>query len=260
MNSKGSDSNFESEPLNGSSSVAERIQALNNSHNNKARPPPTAPPPPPYPRTASPYSTSPTSTGRIATMQHIYESVEPQSEHVWPFRTALAQLVLGILGLIAAGVCADQTAQYCPYYTGCWVCPLYIVTSFVGITAAARTRSERLPGDRVGNRLFVANLMCSVLCCVASVILCAFSVSNWLHIGLEPGLPCVISEYVPRHIQRVYEKMGQFDYWQCVFRVKLGVAMNSVLCLLAIFQGLLCCVSAALCIRRLCQCRGKRYR
>ena len=181
-------------------------------------------------------------------MQHIYDCVVPKEQHRWPFRVACLQLLFGLLTLTAASTCVHQT-PYCRFYTGCWVGPLNLLTGLIGIAAAhSGTITSGYVGrvasaTAVNKNLFVAYLVLSVLSCVASIILCALSIKNWLEIALgnESGsknvVPCAIVEYVPKYIQLVYERMGKYDFHGCLMAIKLGVAMNSIMILLSVFQG-----------------------
>lgn len=161
---------------------------------------------------------------------HIYDAIEPKSQHKWMFCAAVFELFFGLLAWSIAITCAvvPSLQVYFPLYTGCWTTSFYVINAIIGIIAAKRGTPN----------FFVAHIVFSVLSIVCSVILATLSIINWYNAGIKDIVQnfCIVSKFDQAAFRLLWHQ-DKYDYDYCLYSFKLGVTMNMILVLFAIVLG-----------------------
>uniref|UniRef100_A0A7E4ZYG0 MARVEL domain-containing protein n=1 Tax=Panagrellus redivivus TaxID=6233 RepID=A0A7E4ZYG0_PANRE len=204
----------------------------------RRQPPMHAPPPPPT------YSSS-----------HYSEAMWidrfPRRENRGMFRLCLVQTLLSAVVLGGGIWCYRSTPAYCPYYSAIWTASIFLLNSVVGSLAA-----------KIGSpNLYIAHMtlsLVSIMLCVVSAIL---SARNWDLVGTyqHPRIDrnsafCLIGQHDAPRISHIFSHMDKYDFGQCLFELKVGVAVNSVQFVVSVIVAFLNMLSFFMCLRRACSC------
>ncbi|KAI6241570.1 hypothetical protein M3Y99_00316600 [Aphelenchoides fujianensis] len=218
----------------------------------KRNPPLTAPPPPPIPRSPQP--------ARNPTYSHNNHYNYPESDH-WinriPQRKNLVMFYLCLIQLILAAVvlaggvwCSQENTEYCPYYSAIWTAVVFIINSAVGLVAA-----------RIGaEKAYLGHLALSCVSFMLCIAGCILAARNWFLVGTysHPTISrndayCILGEHDAPRVSHIFSHMEKYNFRQCLYAVKVGLAVNSIQFVFTLFIGILEFVSALMCLRRLCR-------
>ncbi|VDM96023.1 unnamed protein product [Thelazia callipaeda] len=157
--------------------------------------------------------------------------------------------------MLAGGIwCVYDAPGYCPYYSAIWTSVSYLVNSLIGTIA----------GKRATINFFVAYLVLSLVCMMMCTVSAAISARNWQLTGTyqHPKIDrnqafCVIGEHDIPRLRYIFTQVNRYDFKQCLFQLKIGIAINTLQFIVAIIQAMLCFVSSIMCCKRICtKCFG----
>ncbi|CAD6188521.1 unnamed protein product [Caenorhabditis auriculariae] len=201
------------------------------------RPPPTAPPPPP-PEYCVPDHPA---------FNPMWIDRFPRRENRGMFRLALVELLLAVV-ILGGGIwCYRDTSDYCPYYSAIWTSAIYVINALVGSAAA-----------KIGTiNLYMAHLTLSLVSIMMCFISGGLSARNWALVGTyhHPRIErdeafCLLGQHDTGRISYIFSHMNKYDFANCLWQLKVGVAVNSVQFVIAAIEILLNALSAILCMKK----------
>jgi len=199
------------------------------------RPPMTAPPPPP--------------TYHSDYYEPLWIDRFVRRENRGMFRLCLVQTMLSAV-ILAGGIwCYNDTPAYCPYYSAIWTASIFLLNAVVGTVAA-----------KIGSlNLYVAHLILSLVSIMMCLVSAGISARNWNLVGTyqHPKIDrnsafCLIGQHDAPRISHIFSHMDKYDFGQCLFELKVGVAVNSVQFVVSLIVAFLNLLSVFLCMKRTC--------
>ncbi|KAM3724902.1 Myosin-binding protein C, cardiac-type [Dirofilaria immitis] len=157
--------------------------------------------------------------------------------------------------MLAGGIwCLCDSSEYCPYYSAIWISIVFIINALIGIITAKCCSIN----------FFVAYLVLSLISLMLCTISATISARNWFLIGTyrHPKIDrsqafCLIGEYDTSRMRYILMQMNRYDFYQCLLRLKIGIAINSIQFIIAIIEAILNFISSVLCCRYMCtKCFG----
>ncbi|KAI6235677.1 hypothetical protein M3Y95_00076800 [Aphelenchoides besseyi] len=215
----------------------------------KRNPPLQAPPPPPI----SQPSRNPTYSANNTYSYPKSESNWKNGVSRWEYRTmiflCMLEFVLALVICLLGVWCSRENAEYCPYYSAIWTSIVFLVNSVVGIVAAKLS----------AHKIYLAHLILSLVSIMLCIIGCILSARNWFLIGTyhHPTISyydayCVIGVHDTNRISHIYSRTAHYNFRQCLFALKTGLAVNSIQFLLTAFIAILNLATASYSLRRAC--------
>ncbi|CAB3401254.1 unnamed protein product [Caenorhabditis bovis] len=198
--------------------------------------PPSAPPPPPPSYVPEQFNP-------------MWFDKFPRRENRGMFRLCLVELMLAVV-ILGGGIwCYRDTSDYCPYYSAIWTSSVYVINALVGSAAA-----------KIGSiNLYMAHLTLSLVSVMMCLISGGLSARNWALVGTyhHPRIDrdeafCLLGTHDTSRISYIFSHMDKYDFAQCLWQLKVGVAVNSVQFVIAALEVLLNVLSAILCMKRAC--------
>ncbi|KAL3096778.1 hypothetical protein niasHT_029662 [Heterodera trifolii] len=179
-------------------------------------------------------------------------------KNVGMFCIAFVEFCISALLLSVGLWCLLETADFCPFYSALWTAALCTVTSLVGIVAA-----------KVGTptHWHVANLVLSLVSIVLCIGCAIISHRNWQLTGLYKGIHnpisrrdryyCLIGEYDMDRMKHS-QKQHKAYFNECLFKVKLGVAIMTAQLIFVILLAVIFTLTAIFCVRKIIIAARKR--
>uniref|UniRef100_A0A914UUR8 MARVEL domain-containing protein n=1 Tax=Plectus sambesii TaxID=2011161 RepID=A0A914UUR8_9BILA len=173
----------------------------------------------------------------------------PRRENRGMFRLCLVEALLGVV-ILGGGIwCYRDTAEYCPYYSAIWTSVLYLLNAIAGSAAA-----------KVGTiNLYMAHLVLSLVNISICAVSAGLSARNWALVGTyhHPRIErdeafCLLGEHDTTRISYIFSHLDQYDFPNCLWQLKVGVAVNSVQFVIAGIEAFLNIISAFMCCKRTC--------
>ncbi|MCP9258452.1 hypothetical protein DINM_001334 [Dirofilaria immitis] len=136
--------------------------------------------------------------------------------------------------MLAGGIwCLCDSSEYCPYYSAIWISIVFIINALIGIITAKCCSIN----------FFVAYLVLSLISLMLCTISATISARNWFLIGTyrHPKIDrsqafCLIGEYDTSRMRYILMQMNRYDFYQCLLRLKIGIAINSIQFIIAIIE------------------------
>ena len=150
------------------------------------------------------------------------------------FRLCLVQILLSAV-ILGGGIwCYNDTPAYCPYYSAIWTATIFLLNSIIGTVAA-----------KIGSlNLYVAHLILSLISIMMCLVSAGISARNWNLVGTyqHPKIDrnsafCLIGQHDAPRISHIFSHMDKYDFGQCLFELKVGVAVNSVQFIVSLIVG-----------------------
>ncbi|KAI6214853.1 hypothetical protein M3Y94_00317200 [Aphelenchoides besseyi] len=184
----------------------------------KRNPPLQAPPPPPI----SQPSRNPTYSANNTYSYPKSESNWKNGVSRWEYRTmiflCMLEFVLALVICLLGVWCSRENAEYCPYYSAIWTSIVFLVNSVVGIVAAKLS----------AHKIYLAHLILSLVSIMLCIIGCILSARYY-------DAYCVIGVHDTNRISHIYSRTAHYNFRQCLFALKTGLAVNSIQFLLTAF-------------------------
>ncbi|PAV73933.1 hypothetical protein WR25_07729 isoform A [Diploscapter pachys] len=213
----------------------------NSYKNGGARLPPTAPPPPPPSYRTNAYETP--------AYNPMWFDRFPRRENRGMFRLCLVELMLSLVVLAGGIWCYRDTSDYCPYYSAVWTAIIYVLNAIVG-SAAAKIGAPNL---------YMAHLVLSLISIMMCLVGGGLSARNWLLVGTyhHPRIDrdeafCLLGQHDTSRISYIFSHLDKYDFAQCLWQLKVGVAVNSIQFVVSGLLILLNFLSTLLCLKRTC--------